>query len=106
MLQQTQDSKCHCCLIVKYIISQLHKQFISPIPLVHFNWYCKHGGDNDEALTWGRDLINLFSPKDVYRRSLFFFLAVCAHSRALASLADVFEKNEKKNKTTSVYRLP
>ena len=28
-----------------------------------------------------------------------------AHSRALASLADVFEKNEKKNKTTSVYRL-
>ena len=30
---------------------------------------------------------------------------VSARSRALVSLADVFEKNEKKNKTTSVYRL-
>ena len=86
MLQQTHDSESQCCLIVKYL-SQLHKQFISPIPLVKFNWYCKCGGDNDEALTWGRDLINLFSPKDVYRRSLFFFLAVRAHSCALASLA-------------------
>ena len=38
-------------------------------------------------------------------QSLFFFLALRALSRALASLADVFEKNEKKNKTTSVYRL-
>ena len=37
--------------------------------------------------------------------SLFFFLALRARSRALASLADVFEKNEKKNKTTSIYRL-
>ena len=52
-----------------------------------------------EALTWGRDLIHLFFPKDVYRRSLFFFLALRARSRALA---DVFEKNDKKNKTTSV----
>ena len=50
MLQQTRDSACHCCLIVKYL-SQLHKQFISPIPLVQFNWYCERGGDNDEALT-------------------------------------------------------
>ena len=31
---------------------------------------------------------------------IFIFL-----SRALASLADVFEKNLKKNKTTSVYKL-
>ena len=82
MLQQTRDSACHCCLIVKYL-SQLHRQFISPIPLVQFNWYCERGGDNDEALTWTRDLINLFFPKDVYRRSLFFFLALRARSRAL-----------------------
>lgn len=33
------------------------------------------------------------------------FNGVCAHSHTLASLADVFEKNEKKNKTMSVYRL-
>ena len=39
------------------------------------------------------------------RRKLFFFVALRVRSRALASLADVFEKNEKKNKTTSVYRL-
>ena len=87
MLQQTRDSECHCCLIVKYL-SQLHvKQFISPIPLVQFNWYCERGGDNDEALTWGRDLINLLFPKDVYRHSLFFFLALRARSRVLASFA-------------------
>ena len=104
MLQQTRDSKCHCCLIVKYS-SQLHKQFTSPIPLVQFNWYCERGGDNDKVLTWGRDLINLFFPKDVYRRSLFFFLALHARSRTLASLADVFEKNEKKKKTMSLYKL-
>ena len=36
------------------------------------------------------------------RRSLFFFLVLRARSR---ELADVFEKNEKKIKTTSVYRL-
>ena len=35
----------------------------------------------------------------------FLFLALHAHSRTLASLAGVFEKNEKKNKTTSLYRL-
>ena len=103
MLQQTHDSECHCCLIVKYL-SQLHKQFISPIPLVKFNWYCKCGGDNDETLTCERDLINLFSPKDVYRCSLFFFLTHRTHSRALNcfahKLADVFKKNKKKNKTT------
>ena len=101
MLQQTRDSACYCSLIVKYL-SQLHKQFISPIPLVQFNWYREHGGDNDEALTWKRDLINLFFPKDVYRRSLFFFLALPARSY---ELAEVFEKNEKKNKPRSVYRL-
>ena len=101
MLQQIRDTESHCCLIVKYL-SQLQKQFISPVPLVQFNWYCEQGGDKDEALTWGRDLINLFFPKDVYRRSLFFFLALRARSR---ELADVLEKNENKNKTRSVYRL-
>ena len=104
MLQQTRDSKSHCCLIVKYL-SQLHKQFISLIPLVQFNWYCERGDDNDEALTWGRDLIKLVFPKDVYRRSLCFFLTPHARSRALSLLADVFEKNKKKGTTTSVYRL-
>ena len=34
-----------------------------------------------------------------------FFLALHARSRTLALLEDVFEKNEKKNKITSVYRL-
>ena len=38
------------------------------------------------------------------RRSLFFFLSLRARSRALASLARS-PVNEKKNKTTSVYRL-
>ena len=33
-----------------------------------------------------------------------FFLALRARSRALSSLADVFEKNEKKDKIMSVYR--
>ena len=79
------------------------KQFISPIPLVQFNWYCERGGDDDESLTCGRDLIiNLFFPKDVYRRSLFFLLVLHARSRVLAS---VLQKNKKRNKTTSVYRL-
>ena len=58
MLQQTHDSECHCCLIVKYL-SQLHKEVISPVPLVPFNWYYERGEENDEALSWGRDLINL-----------------------------------------------
>ena len=93
MLQQILDSECHFCLIIKYL-SQIHKQFVSPIPLVQFNWYGERGGDNDEALKWGRDLINLFSPKDVYKRSLFFFLALRACSR---KLYDVFKKNDKKN---------
>ena len=48
------------------------------------------------------DLINLFFPKDDYRSSLFFFLALPARSH---ELADVFETNEKKNKPRSVYRL-
>ena len=34
-----------------------------------------------------------------------FFLALHARSRTLASFEDVFEKNEKKKKITSVYRL-
>ena len=41
----------------------------------------------------------LNTPLFPHRRSLFFFLALRARSRALA---DVFEKNDKKNKTTSV----
>ena len=98
MLQQKRASECHCCLMVKYL-SQLHEQFTSLVPLVQFNWYCERGGDNDYALTLGRDLINLlFSQRCL--QTFFIFL-----SRAVASLADVFEKNEKKNKTTSVYRL-
>ena len=40
-----------------------------------------------------------------HHRKEVVFLALRARSSALASLADVFEKNEKKNKTTSVYRL-
>ena len=94
MLQQTRDFECHCCLIVKYL-RQLHKQFISSIPMIQFNWYCEREGDNDEALTWGRDLINLFSPKDVYRRSLFFFLTLLARSRELAS-SPMFSKRRKR----------
>ena len=35
--------------------------------------------------------------KDVYRRYLFFFISLRARS---CELVDVFEKNEKKNKTT------
>ena len=78
MLQETHDSECHCCLIVKYLI-QLRKQFTFLIRLVQFNWYGKQVRGNDEALTWGGNLINLFSPKDVYKRSLFFFL-VCSRA--------------------------
>ena len=96
MLQQTHDTECHCCFIVKYL-RESHKQFIAPIPLVQYNWYCERGGDNDEALQWGRDLTNLFLAKDVYRRYLFFFISLRARS---CELVDVFEKNEKKNKTT------
>ena len=54
MLQQTRASQCHCCLMVKYL-SQLHEQFISSVPLVQFNWYCERGGDNEDAVTLGRD---------------------------------------------------
>ena len=45
------------------------------------------------------------------KQTFFIFLSrtprflLRARSRALVSLADVFKKNEKKNKTTSVYRL-
>ena len=88
MLQQTRASECHCCLMVKYL-SQLHEQFISPVPLVQFNWYCERRGDNDEVLTLGRDLIDLLFPNDVYRRSLLFFLA-----RSLRSL--MFSKRTKR----------
>ena len=72
--QQTRDSECHCCLTVKH-------NYTSNLYLL-FHWYCERGGDNDESLTWRRDLINLFSPKDVYRRALFFFLARWLPSRA------------------------
>ena len=62
MLQQTRASECHCCLMVKYL-SQLHEQFISPVPLVQFNWYCERGGDNEDALTLGRENKPPFFPK-------------------------------------------
>ena len=98
MLQQTRDSECHCCLIAKYL-NQLHKQFIFPIPLVQFlNWYCERGGDNKEALTGGVGGGGLNKPLFPQRCLQTFFIFL---SRALA---DVFEKNEKKNKT-SVYML-
>ena len=93
MLQQTLDSECHCYLIAKYL-SQLHKQLISPISFVQFYGYCEYGGDNDEV-TRRRDLIrNLFLPKDVYRRSLFFFLALRARSHTLADVQ--FSKRTKR----------
>ena len=93
MLQQTHDSECHCYLIAK-CLSQLHKQFISPISFVQFYWYCERRGDNEEV-TQRRDLIrNLFLPKDVYRRSLFFFLALRARSHALADVQ--FSKRTKR----------
>ena len=60
---------------------------MSPISLVQLNWYCESGGDNDKTLTWGRDLINLFFHKDVYRRSIFFFLA----------RSPIFRKERKRN---------
>ena len=74
MLQQTRASECHCCLMVKYL-RQLHEQFISPVPLVQFNWYCERGGDNEDALTLGRDLINLlFSQRCL--QTFFIFLVI------------------------------
>ena len=95
MLQQTRDSKCHCCLIVKYS-SQLHKQFISPIPLVQFNWYCERGGDNEDALTLGRDLINLlFSQRCL--QTFFIFLvilfALCTSWRKVINLVALCNNN-------------
>ena len=39
------------------------------------------------------------------RRFLFYFLALRAPRSFSRELTDVFENNEKKNKTTSVYRL-
>ena len=48
-----------------------------------------------------------YKPQGIYyrqRKEVVFFLPLRARSRALAALADVFGKNEKKNKTTSVYR--
>ena len=59
MPQKTRDSQCHRCLIFCVLkCCKIHEQ-----SLVQFNWCCEHEGDNDEALTWGRDLIILFSPK-------------------------------------------
>ena len=66
--------------------------------MVQFNWYCARVGDNDEALTWGRNFkITSFFPK--MSKDVLHF------SFSLSALADVFENNEKKNKTTSAYRL-
>ena len=56
--------------------------------------YGERRGNNDEALTWGRGLINLIFSKDVYRHSLFFFLA---------RSPIFFEKNGKKNKITGYF---
>ena len=95
MLQQTRDLECHCCLSVKYF-SQLHKQFMSPFLLVQFNWYRERGGDNDKALTCGRDLVNLFFPKDVYRHSFFFFLSSSAV--VLACLPTFLKRTNRKIK--------
>ena len=58
-----------------------------------------------------RALVIKYKPQGIYQQPAQEgggggrFLALRACSHALASLADVFEKNEKKNKTTSVYRL-
>ena len=38
--------------LIKKILKP-HKQFISPVLLVQFNWYCKRRGNYHEALTWG-----------------------------------------------------
>ena len=58
-----------------------------------------------------RALVIKYKPQGIYQQPAQEgggegrFLALRARSHALASLADVFEKNERKNKTTSVYRL-
>ena len=56
----------------------------------------------------GEGFNNLFFPRDVCR-PFFIFLSRAPrsflHAPFAGELADVFEKNEKKNKTTSVYRL-
>ena len=66
--------------------------------MVQFNWYCARVGDDDEALIWERNFkINIFFPKKS--------TDVLHFSFSLSALTDVFENNEKKNKTTSVYRL-
>ena len=67
-------------------------------PLLQFNWYCEREGDNDEALTWGRDLINLFFPKDFYRRSLFFFLTYRARWRDSRLLSRTRQLSKRKIK--------
>ena len=90
----------NCCwsLLALKGLTQLHKQFVSPISLVQFNWYCKRRGDNDEELTWGRNLLNIY----------FFFLTLCTCSRASRSLSHTrrcFQKEQEENKTTSMYRL-
>ena len=83
----------NCCwsLLALKGLSQLHKQFVSPISLVQFNWYCKRRGDNDEELTRGRNLINIYFSFSLSA------LVLALHARSHA-LADVFEKNEKKIK--------
>ena len=101
MLQQTHDSECHCCLIVKYL-SQLHKQVISPVPLVPFNWYYERREENDEALSWGRDFINLVCPKNVYRRYLLIFLSCPPHSFSRTLFACRCFLKERKEKYNNI----
>ena len=50
----------------------------------------------------------LFSQRCLQMFFIFLSYSPCSFSRACFTreLADVFEKNEKKNKTMSVYRLP
>ena len=100
MLQQTHDSEYHCCFDCK-ILKPITYAFISPILLVQFNWFCKLGGDNNEALTWGRDLINLFFAQRCLQ-TFFIFISRAppsfSHARLARELADVFEKKGKKNK--------
>ena len=77
---QSPSSTCVILWFFAYL-SQLHKQFKSSMTLVKFTWYSESGGDNEKALTWGRDLINLFFSQRCLQK-FFIFL-----SRALRSLS-------------------
>ena len=94
MLQQTCDSEWFDCKILKPITHAIYiSNSIGPIPLVQFNWYCKRGGDDDEALIYMGEGLN--KPLFFQRCLQMFFIFL---SR---DLANVLEKNKKKNKTTS-----